>query len=56
MATGINFHEQSLLFDAALKPFLKPASQTRVDPMHVIFSNGMYAPAWSPQSCKGHVE
>ena len=38
---GICYHDRGLLFADGLRPHVLPASCTRVDPMHVVFSNGI---------------
>ena len=38
--TGICYHPEAILFDRQLRAHVKPTA-TRVDAMHVLFSNGM---------------
>ena len=39
--TGFSYHADALLYDHDVRAYFKPASQTRVDPMHIIYSNGV---------------
>ena len=38
---GMNYNEEDILFDIPLRTHFKPATTTRVDPMHILFSNGL---------------
>jgi hypothetical protein len=38
---GFTYHADALLFDHELRPHVKPASGTRVDAMHIVYSNGV---------------
>ena len=40
-SSGFGYHAEALLYDHVLRMYFKPASQTRVDPMHIVFSNGV---------------
>jgi len=39
--SGLKLHLSTVLHDKPLRPFVKPASTTTFDPMHVLFSNGL---------------
>ncbi len=40
-STGLKLHEDTLLFDVPLRPFVEPATVITFDPMHILFSNGL---------------
>ena len=42
-ATGFSYHPDALLYDRELRDYVKPATSARVDPMHIIYSNGVLA-------------
>ena len=39
---GLNLNPQGILADVALRPYVRPASVTRYDGMHIWFSNGTF--------------
>ena len=38
---GMSYHSDALLFDIEMRSHFKPASSVRVDPMHIVYSNGV---------------
>ena len=40
---GIKYHPDTLLYQVPLRSFVLPATHATVDPMHVLFSNGLLA-------------